>query len=117
MLRSKVLPAALAASLFLGASGAALASEKHDDLSDRQEAGAVLEAKTSLAAAIAVAEQETGGKAMEASLEEEDGRLVYEIRIAKADGLEKVMISPDSGKVLKTAPASFDHEDEEDDDD
>lgn len=118
MLRTKILPAALAATLLFGATGAALAGDKHDDLSDRQEANAVLEAKTSLAAAIALAEQETGGKAMEAALEEENGRLVYEIDIAKPDSLERVLISPESGKVLKMSPLSGDrHEDDEDDDD
>lgn len=117
MFRSKLVPAAMAAVLAAGVAGTAFAGDRGEEMGDRQEITTILNAKTSLAQAIAIAEQQTGGKAMESSLEQQAGTAAYEVRIAKADGVQKVLVAPDSGKVLKVTPVKKAHDEDEEDGD
>ena len=119
MLRSKIVPAAMAAFIALGAaSGLAYASDngRSGESGGAQERAAALSAKTSIAQAIAAAEQETGGKAIDAGLENQNGTVSYEVEIAKGDKVEKVFVDLQTGKVLKVAAADTEHGDHEDQD-
>ena len=93
-----------------GAAGIAQAGDKPDT----QEMAKLAAAKTSLSQAIAIAEKETGGKAIDADFDNEDGTLSLEIEVLKDNAVSKVIIDADTGKVVKVA-AVADNEDEEND--
>jgi uncharacterized membrane protein YkoI len=116
MIRTQVLPAAMAAFLALSASGVALASS--DEHENAKEISAVLNAKTSLAQAIATAEAKAGGRAMKVNVEHESGTYQYEVKIVAKDKVSEVFIDPASGKVTRTDDEGliakvFDKEDQE----
>lgn len=69
--------------------------------------GGALQAQTSLAQAIRVAEQQTGGRAKKAELERDRGVYMYEIKTVSKDGSAKVVIDPASGNVVRTATPWF----------
>ncbi|MDB5367365.1 MAG: hypothetical protein JWM77_3292, partial [Rhodospirillales bacterium] len=58
------------------------AKEKTAGSGDQKEAQTITSAKTGLAQAIAAAEQQSGGKALEASLEKSSSNPVYEVKVA-----------------------------------
>lgn len=64
-------------------------------------------AQTSLAEAIRVAEQETGGRARKAEMERERGVDAYEIKTVAKDKSAKVLVDPLSGKVLRVSGSGF----------
>ncbi len=110
MARTHILALALATVVALaGAAGIAQAGDKPD----AAEMTKLAAAKTSLSQAIAIAEKETGGKAIDAGFDNEDGTLSLEIEVLKDNAVSKVIIDADSGKVLKVAVA--DSEDDEND--
>ncbi|GIL41822.1 PepSY domain-containing protein [Roseiterribacter gracilis] len=74
-------------------------SEKNASSSKQQDAQTITAAKTGLAAAIATAEQQSGGKALEASLEKENGNPVYEVKLANGDKTQKVNVDASTGKI------------------
>lgn len=120
MLRSKLLPAAMIAVMAIAGTGAAFAANgskrHHDEAKDEQaEITAILNAKTSLVQAIAAAEKQTGGKAVETGLENENGVMAYEIEVANGTTVQKVLVDLDSGQVTKVAAADTGHEEEDDD--
>jgi uncharacterized membrane protein YkoI len=100
MIRSKILPATMAAVFVLGAGGAAVASS--DEHEGGREIAAVLAAKTSVAEAIAAAEQHAGGRAMKIDIEKDNGAYVYEIKTVSKDKITEVLVDPASGKVVRT---------------
>ena len=100
MNRSRTLSAIAAAVIAFGASGAALASPKGGE--EAQEIATVLGAKTSIAQAIAAAEQKTGGRALQIDVDKASGAYVYEIKTLSKDKLTEVLIDPASGQILKT---------------
>ena len=116
MIRSKILPAAMAAVFALGATGSALASsEEHEG---GREVAAALAAKTSVAEAIAAAEQHSGGRAMKIDMDKDNGAYVYEIKTVSKDKITEVLVDPTSGKVMRTDDEGliariFDSEDED----
>ena len=63
--------------------------------------------QTSLAHAVRVAEQQTGGRARKAEMERESGIYVYEIRTVSKDRSAKVLVDPASGKVLRVDTPGF----------
>lgn len=86
MVRSRIFATAMAAVIGLaGTAGIAHAANDRvgKEAEDGKEITALLNAKTSIAQAIAAAEQETGGKAFEAELESEEGTLEFEVNVAK----------------------------------
>jgi uncharacterized membrane protein YkoI len=109
MVRNSLLAVATIVALG-GAAGIAQAGDKPD----AAELAQLAAAKTSLSQAIAIAEKETGGKAIDADFDNEDGTLSLEIEVLKDNAVSKVIIDADTGKVLKVA-AVADGEDEEND--
>jgi uncharacterized membrane protein YkoI len=95
----KIVPAALAALIALGATGAAVAETGEKE--GGGEIAAVLGAKTSIVQAIAAAEQQAGGRAMKAGVTEDNGKYVYEIKTATKDKLSEVFVDPATGKVVR----------------
>jgi uncharacterized iron-regulated membrane protein len=112
MVRSKSIMACTVVLITLAGAGAALAGERDQ----QSELNAVTNAKTSLSQAIAAAEQETGGKAVETGLENQDGVMAYEIKVAKGNTLQRVLVDADSGKVTKVMAADADNENAEHED-
>lgn len=86
--------------------------EKVLDREDRNEIASIVAAPTTLGAAIATAEQQAGGKAVEAAVEHENGTFGFEIEVAKDGDVKRVFIDAASGQVVKMAAAE-DHEDHE----
>jgi uncharacterized iron-regulated membrane protein len=116
MVRSKSILACTVVLITLAGAGAALAGENDQ----QSELNAVTNAKTSLSQAIAAAEQETGGKAVETGLENQDGVMAYEIKVAKGNTLQRVLVDADSGKVTQVMAAdagdeNAEHEDQDED--
>jgi uncharacterized membrane protein YkoI len=111
MVRSRTLPAALAAALVLGiAGGAALAQSsqqqqqqqqqqrgRHGERENGAEMAAVLGARVAPADAVAAAERAANGRAVKLSMESENGTRLYEVRVAAADRMVAVKIDPDTG--------------------
>lgn len=98
MFRSKTLPAAMAAMIALGAAGTAFASPGENS----REIAAVLGAKTSITQAIAIAERQSGGRAMKIGVEKKNGAFLYEVKTVSKDRITEVVIDPASGKVVGT---------------
>lgn len=100
MFRSKMLPAAMAAVIAVGATGSAFASPGENE-NDR-EIAAVLGAKTSITQAIAAAEKQSGGRAMKIDVEKENGAFLYEVKTVSKDKITEVLVDPASGQVVRT---------------
>jgi uncharacterized membrane protein YkoI len=115
MRRSRILPAAIASIALGGAAAAFAAGEKEFD--EQKEITTVLNAKISLAQAIAVAEQQTGGKAFDTGLEKRDGNVAYEVTVAQGTTVQKVLVDMNTGAVLKVATSESRDEDDDDDED
>lgn len=116
MFRSKMLPATMAAVIAIGATGAALAATGENE--NGQEMTAVLGAKTSIAQAIAAAEQQTGGRAMKVDIQKDNGAYLYEVKTVSKDKVAEVFIDPTSGQVVRTDDEGliakvFDREDQD----
>ncbi|MEQ8399270.1 MAG: PepSY domain-containing protein [Gammaproteobacteria bacterium] len=75
------------------------------DREDQDEFSKPAASSTTLAAAIATAEQHTGGKAIEASFDNEDGAMLFEVEVTRDNAMHKVVIDSANGKVLKVATA------------
>ena len=108
MVRNSLLAVATIVALG-GAAGIAQAGDKLD----AAEMAKLAAAKTSLSQAIAIAEKETGGKAIDADFDNKDGTLSLEIEVLKDNAVSMVTIDADTGKVVKVAVA--DSEDDEND--
>lgn len=100
MFRSKLLAATMAAVFALGAGGATLAANGENE--HGREIAAVLGAKTSIAQAIAAAEQQTGGRAMKIEVEKEKGTYLYEVKTVSNDRIAEVFVDPASGQVVRS---------------
>ncbi len=105
MVRNSLLAVATIVALG-GAAGIAQAGDKLD----AAEMAKLAAAKTSLSQAIAIAEKETGGKAIDADFDNEDGTLSLEIEVLKDNAVSKVIIDADTGKVLKVAVADSEND-------
>jgi uncharacterized membrane protein YkoI len=120
MLRTKIVPIAMVAVLAAG-SVAGIASAANNkaggENESAQERAALINAKTSIAQAIAAAEQQTGGKAIDAGLENENGAMAIAVEVAKDNTVQKVLVDLQTGKVLKVVVADSDHEDGENEND
>jgi uncharacterized membrane protein YkoI len=108
MLRSKIVPIAMAAVIALGGAASVAYAAKHErggEHEGAQEIAAILNAKTSLVQAIAAAEQQTGGKAIDAGIENENGVTAFAVEVAKDNSVQKVLVDLQTGKVLKVVAA------------
>jgi uncharacterized membrane protein YkoI len=65
------------------------------------------QSQASLAQAIRVAEQETGGRARKAEMERDRGVDAYEIKTVAKDRSAKVLVHPASGKVVRVVGRGF----------
>src|SRR5213593_3705051 len=63
--------------------------------------GGVSGPQTSLAQAVRVAEQQTGGRARKAEMERKQGTYVYEIKTLSKDKSAKVLVDPASGNIVR----------------
>jgi uncharacterized membrane protein YkoI len=101
--------------LAIGGASAALARESHQT----DEAAIYEQVKLTLADAIAAAERQTGGRAVEAKLENEHGVVAFEVEVMKDRAFQKVVIDAKSGQIVKAGAADRgdDEEDGENDDD
>ena len=88
------------------------------DQDDRVDAAKLRDARTTLAGAIATAEQEAGGRAVEAGYENENGRVQFQVAVAKDHSVREVKIDSTTGKVVKVEAAGDGehHEGEQDED-
>src|SRR5258707_9194557 len=108
MFRTRIAPIAMAAVIALGSTiGVAYAASNTPvgQNEGAQEVAAIVNAKTSLAQAIAAAEQQSGGKAIDAGLENENGAMAFAVDVAKDNTVQKVLVDLQSGKVLKVVAA------------
>jgi len=105
MIRNSLLAVATIVALG-GAAGIAQAGDKLD----AAEMAKLAAAKTSLSQAIAIAEKETGGKAIDADFDNKDGTLSLEIEVLKDNAVSMVTIDADTGKVVKVAVADSEND-------
>ena len=75
------------------------------DTEDRSEFKNLAGSSVTLGSAVATAEHDTGGKAVDARFENEEGKMRYEVEVAKNNAIQKVVIDSASGKVLKVVTA------------
>jgi uncharacterized membrane protein YkoI len=73
----------------------------------RSVGGSGPQVQTSLAQAVRIAEQQTGGRARKAELEREKSTYVYEIKTVSKDSAAKVLVDPASGTVLRFDAPGF----------
>lgn len=105
MFRSRIIPAAMVAVMAMGAAGTVFAeSGEHEN---SKEVTAVLGAKTSVAQAIAAAEQKTGGRAMKVDVEKQKGAYLYEVKTVSNDTVANVLVDPSTGQVVNTENEGF----------
>ena len=71
------------------------------------EISVAVHAATGLRQAVTAAEAKSGGRAIEASIEGETGNVVYLVRTAARDGINKVLVDPTRGTVLKVGKPGF----------
>lgn len=121
MIKSRYVPLTLIAALTVGGVGTALAQSSSTttapaEQSDAMELAAREGAKVSLADAIAIAEKEGGGKAVDAGFEDENGSYVYEVEVLGANGEQTVLVDANSGKVTKVARNADDNDDQDEGD-
>jgi uncharacterized membrane protein YkoI len=105
MHRFHIRSAIMAAVIIIGGTGGAFATGGENE--NGHEAAAVLGAKTSLAQAVAAAEQHTGGRAARVGVEEDEGAYVYQVRTVTTDNVTDVFIDPASAKVLRADDEGF----------
>jgi len=98
---------------WIAGAGLALAGSGERETDGRQEISAVLNAKTSLVQAIAIAERKIGGKAVETGFENRDGAMAYEIKIAKGNRIQTVLVALDTGKIITVTATRTDRDEDE----
>jgi uncharacterized membrane protein YkoI len=74
-------------------------AELNQQAMDKAGFSAVHSAKETLPQAIALAEQHSGGKAIDAMIEKRDSKLAYDIQVVKGGKLNSVWVDPASGQV------------------
>jgi uncharacterized membrane protein YkoI len=103
--------------LTTGALGVADAAYARDNDRRTNEAAVIANAKVSMAQAIATAEQQTGGKAVDTGIEEQNGAMYLEVQVLKDGQKHSVLIDPQSGQVVKIALDNEQDENGDDEDD
>lgn len=119
MTRTKLLNLAMAGVIAAGTLGVAEAAYARNKDKQTDEAAVMANAKITMAQAIAAAEQQTGGKAVGTGIEDQDGTVFLEVQMLKDNQRHKVLVDPQSGKVVKTVMGDNDerehgHENEDD---
>jgi uncharacterized membrane protein YkoI len=78
--------------------------EREDNREDQAELARLEALSTTLVDAIAAAERETGGRAIDASLRSQYGQTLFRVRVVKDLVPQQVMVDPATGKVVTLAP-------------
>lgn len=110
MNRKKLVPLAFTVILATGTAGGALLA--HAGESERSDAAALANAKVTLSQAIAAAERQTGGHAIGAGLENQNGVVSISVDVARKQGVETVLVDPQTGQVATIRPADDGHDGE-----
>ena len=103
-----IIPAAVAFAIGAGAHGDVLQAANKLDFD--KDVAAMLRAKVTLAEAIATAEKEAGGKAINAGVDNENGTIFIGVAVALGEKVQKVLIDPQTGKVVKITAKDEDGE-------
>lgn len=106
LVKSKLLRVATVAALSLGGIGTVLASES--ERNDAAELAQLPAGHVTLATAIATAEQQTGGQAIDASFGNENGAKLVEVEVVKGNAVHTVKLDAANGKVVKVTAADED---------
>ncbi|EFL51171.1 Propeptide PepSY amd peptidase M4 [Solidesulfovibrio fructosivorans JJ]] len=93
----------------LGTNQEGFFSRLFDDEADEQTG--IKASKLTLRAAVTMAEQQTGGKAIEAGFKDKHGKPRFEIALVKNGASQEIVIDGTSGQIIKTRL----HNDEDDD--
>lgn len=99
---SRLIAAAMAAVLALGAARTTLADSGEHENREKSEMAAVVGAKTSIVQAIAAAERRTGGRALKVDIEKERGAYLYEVKTVSKGKVSEVFVDLTSGAVTGT---------------
>jgi uncharacterized membrane protein YkoI len=105
MLRKRPLTAILAGVVVSGAVGGSIAAYARNNDNTTDEVSIIANAKITMAQAIATAEQQVGGKAVGSGIEDQDGTVYLEVQVVKDSSRHKVLIDPQTGRVVKTVAA------------
>lgn len=116
MIRWKLLTAAMAGMIASGAIGGSIAAYARNNDNPTDEAAIMANAKISMAQAIAIAGQQLGGTAVGTGIEDQDGTVYFEVQILNGGTRHKVLIDPQTGKVVKTVTADNERSEHEGDD-
>lgn len=95
-----------------GTEGESLIAKVFDG-EDQDEFAKLAASPVTLTTAVATAEHETGGKAIEARFENDDGKLRFEVETAKDKAVHKVRIDAASGKIVNVSTAEGGENDED----
>jgi uncharacterized iron-regulated membrane protein len=106
---NKLIAAVLVGTIAAGTLGVGSAYARNE-----REAAIIADAKISMVQAIAAAENQVGGKAVESEIEDENGTVAFEVEVLKDGQRHTVLVDTQSGEVLKTTMS--DDEDSESDD-
>jgi len=88
----------IALAILLVGAGSAFAQDYRGD--EAEEVRALERVQISLAEAIAAAEGETGGRALDAQLEVENGRIFYQVEVFEGNGIKEVYVDPQDRAIL-----------------
>ena len=101
-MRSRIwLPLAMVAMLgTVTAGGTAFAAETGQE--EGKDAALLANAKVSLSQAISAAEQSAGGRAIGAGVDNENGKVSISVDVAKGQGVQTVLVDPQTGQVTGT---------------
>ncbi len=105
MIRRTLVTATLAGVIASGAIGGSIAAYAKNNEQATNEAAIVANAKITLAQAIATAEEQVGGKAVGTGIEDQDGTVSFEVQVVKDGARQKVLVDPQTGKIVKTVTA------------
>ena len=99
MIRTRMLPATMAAIVAPGAAGVGLATTGPASAATDERRGNRRGHRGAVAAAIAVAERETGGRAVEIGVE--NGVALYALMTVSKDAITEVLVDPATGRVVR----------------
>ncbi len=105
----RMLPAALAAALAIGAAGGIAHAQNRDQ--DGRDAAALASMKVTLQQAIATAEGQAGGRAVGADVSQERGVTRIQVEVSGPQGVKTVLVDGVTGQVTATRDGGSDNED------
>lgn len=111
--RRYLIPVAIVAALGGAGTGAVvIARERGESGSEARAVAALAAAPTTLAQAIATAERETGGRAIEAEVKRHQAGFAYEVETVRDAAVRKLRIDMQTGQVLSNVVANDDDDED-----